>query len=230
MERWDEDATALADVARDLVNQDSIDSTLDRIVAHTTHLVEGCTAASVLVLDHGKPRTLASTGAQAAAVDRVQAELRQGPCYTAVLDRHRVYRLTDTGAAEQWPELAAKAHALGVGSMLGFLLYTNGNDNLGALNLYGAGRQAFGERAEHLGWVVASYCAVALSVARHEDAMQRALRNSRAIGIAVGILMNRYRIVEDEAFALLSGYSQDHNIRVHELAEDVRRTGDLPAR
>jgi AmiR/NasT family two-component response regulator len=41
------------------------------------------------------------------------------------------------------------------------------------------------------------------------------------IGIAVGILMCRLRVTEDGAFAVLCTHSQDHNVKVRDLAEEV---------
>jgi hypothetical protein len=53
------------------------------------------------------------------------------------------------------------------------------------------------------------------------------LVTNRRIGIAVGILMCRLGVTEDQAFAVLSKHSQDHNVKVRDLAEDVIYTGSL---
>ena len=57
--------------------------------------------------------------------------------------------------------------------------------------------------------------------------LEFALVTNRRIGIAVGILMCRMRVTEDRAFALLSKHSQDHNVKVRDLAERVIYTGTL---
>ncbi len=218
----------LAEVARDLSDQSTVQGTLDRIVTHAASLVDGCTAASVMVVRRGSVETLAATAPVARDADRAQAELRRGPCFDAVVGKEQVYRLADTHDPGEWPELADRLRGLGIGSAVGFLLHANDRDNLGALNLFGKAPRAFTERAERVGWVVASHCAVALATAERDDALQRALRSSRSIGVAVGVLMARHGLTEDQAFDRLSRYSQDHNVAVRVLAEQVGRTGALP--
>jgi hypothetical protein len=57
--------------------------------------------------------------------------------------------------------------------------------------------------------------------------LEVALATNRRIGIAVGILMCRLRVTEDRAFAVLCKHSQDHNVKVRDLAEEVIYTGSL---
>ena len=45
-EVWEKFAVALADMARDLLAQDSVQATLDRIVEHATVLINGCDEGS----------------------------------------------------------------------------------------------------------------------------------------------------------------------------------------
>jgi len=57
--------------------------------------------------------------------------------------------------------------------------------------------------------------------------LEVALATNRRIGIAVGILMCRLGVTEDQAFAVLSKHSQDRNVKVRDLAEEVIYTGSL---
>jgi hypothetical protein len=57
--------------------------------------------------------------------------------------------------------------------------------------------------------------------------LEFALATNRRIGIAVGILMCRLRVTEDRAFAVLCKHSQDHNVKMRDLAEEVIYTGSL---
>jgi hypothetical protein len=61
----------------------------------------------------------------------------------------------------------------------------------------------------------------------HIANLQAALRSSRQIGAAIGILMATYRVNEERAFAILKMASQDSNRKVHDLADEVVRTGDV---
>lgn len=57
--------------------------------------------------------------------------------------------------------------------------------------------------------------------------LEVALVTNRRIGMAVGILMCQLRVTEDRAFAVLCQHSQDHNVKVRVLAEEVIYTGNL---
>jgi AmiR/NasT family two-component response regulator len=45
---------------------------------------------------------------------------------------------------------------------------------------------------------------------------------------AKGILMERYKITEDRAFAVLTRASQQRNIKLRDVADELVRTGSLP--
>lgn len=57
--------------------------------------------------------------------------------------------------------------------------------------------------------------------------LEEALRTSREIGAAIGILMASRRLTEEASFALLVRTSQHTNRKVRDLAAEVVRTGDL---
>jgi hypothetical protein len=59
--------------------------------------------------------------------------------------------------------------------------------------------------------------------------LKRALAHSRDIGAAVGVLMSRHKVTQDEAFQLLRRASQDHNRKLYDMAQDVIATGELPS-
>lgn len=77
-------AIGLAGMARDLLAQDGVQNTLDRIVAHAVDLVEGCEQAGVLLL-HARSRaeTAAASGEVVRLSDAAQQELGEGPCFDA---------------------------------------------------------------------------------------------------------------------------------------------------
>ncbi len=54
-----------------------------------------------------------------------------------------------------------------------------------------------------------------------------ALANADVIGQAKGILMERFKVDADQAFALLTRVSQDRNVKLHVLATELTRTGSL---
>ncbi len=59
--------------------------------------------------------------------------------------------------------------------------------------------------------------------------LTRALDHSRAIGMAMGMLMARYQLTQEQAFAALRRVSQDANRKLYLVASEVMETGELPS-
>ena len=221
---WQRYAEQMATLARDLVAQDSVQATLDEIAASAVKLVEGCDAAGILTVSKGKAVTLAVCGDMVEESDRLQGELGEGPCFDAArrVDGERLFRIADmTVPQPAWPKFSRAARDLGIGSMTGVLLYADGQD-FGALNLYSRRPGAFGRDIETAGWLLASHAAVALATARTVDQLEHALETRHAIGEAMGILMERHRLSEDEAFGVLRRLSQEHNLKLRDVARRVQ--------
>jgi GAF domain-containing protein len=222
-------ATALARMARDLLTQETVQQTLDRIVEHAVSLVEGCEFAGILAVESGKLRTLSASHDVARESDRIQLEVEEGPCLDSTLLAKRVFRIDDLTTDERWPRYGPKARELGIGSAMGFLLYTR-DRNLGALNVYGSRPGVFVERSEQVGWLLASHAAVAFASARSDEQLQQAIASRQEIGEALGIVMERYKVAEPAAFALLRKHSQERNVKLRDLARQLTETGELPSR
>lgn len=221
-------AISLADMARDLLAQDSVQATLDRICEHAVELVSGCEHAGILQMQGGQVETAAATSRLVRDSDRAQGELGEGPCHDAIVERQPVFRITDMEQeARHWPRYAPRARELGIGSGIGFLLYTEERE-LGALNLYSSQPQAFTEHSELVGWLLASHAAVIYSAARTHAQLESAIATRQEIGAALGIAMERYKITEDQAFDMLRKVSQDRNIKLRHLAQMITDTGELP--
>ncbi|MDN3354236.1 GAF and ANTAR domain-containing protein [Actinomadura sp. DC4] len=234
MPQNDELAIALADMARDLLAQETLQSTLDRICEYAVDLVEGCEAAGILTVRRRgagySVRSLACTDDLVEASDSLQEEVGEGPCFDATRDRREVLRIADLAdQAERWPRFTPRARELGISSMIGFLLFTY-DENLGALNMYSSRPHALTERSERMGWLLASHAAVAFASARSDADLHASIASRTDIGQATGIVMERLRLTEDEAFALLAKASQDGNVKLRHLARHVVDTGEIPGR
>lgn len=226
---WARFAQDMAAMARDLLAQESVDATLERITGSATELVEGCDAAGILVLSGGEVHTLAPTDELVTASDRLQERLGEGPCFDAarIKEGERVFRIPDfTQEQPSWPDFAPQANQLGVGSMMGFLLYTE-DEELGALNVYSRKPGAFTEVSELAGWLLASHAAVAFSSARTHSQMERAVATRHMIGEAMGILMGSHQLTEKQAFDTLRRYSQENNVKLREVARQICEYGSL---
>ena len=79
--------------------------------------------------------------------------------------------------------------------------------------------------------MLASFASVTLAaVARGEVAstLRRGLESNREIGVAMGIIMARHQVTQDQAFALLRLVSQESNRKVVDIAAQIATTGELP--
>lgn len=226
---WRMFAQQLASMARDLLAQETVDATLERITHSATELVEGCDAAGVLILHGKRVQSLAPTNKLVTHSDRLQERLGEGPCFDAARSHvgERVFRIANfTEEQPRWPAYGPEARRLGVGSMMGFLLFTEDED-LGALNLYSRRPGAFTEASETAGWLLASHAAVAFSSARTDAQMQQAVATRHVIGEAMGILMGSRRLTEEQAFDVLRRCSQENNVKLREVARRICEEGGL---
>ncbi|NUR17787.1 MAG: ANTAR domain-containing protein, partial [Dermatophilaceae bacterium] len=62
---------------------------------------------------------------------------------------------------------------------------------------------------------------------QHAAHLEVALRSSRRIGAAIGIVMAVRRVDEDGAFQVLKEASSHANRKLREIADEVVRTGDV---
>lgn len=86
---------------------------------------------------------------------------------------------------------------------------------------------AFEERLDVDEAMIADLQADGLLSQEHARQLEQALRSSRLIGAAMGIVMASCRISEADAFVLLSKSSQHTNRKIRVLAEEIVRTGDV---
>jgi transcriptional regulator with GAF, ATPase, and Fis domain len=229
---WQEFAEEMALLARTLLKQDSVQQTLDEIAASAVKLVDGCDAAGILAVRKGRAVTLSSYGDMVEESDRRQGELGEGPCFDLArrAAEDRVFRIVDmTQPQPDWPRYAEAARELGIGSMTGVLLYTHEED-FGALNLYARRPGTFTDDIATAGWLLASHAAVALADARTIDQLEHALETRHAIGEAMGILRERHGMSDEDAFNVLRNISQHHNIKLRDVAQQIRdERADDPA-
>ena len=75
----------------------------------------------------------------------------------------------------------------------------------------------------------ASRLTMAHLVSENEN-LRRKLETQPVIEQAKGILMERRKFTEDQAFTALSRASQDTNIKLRDVADQLVRTGALPER
>ena len=219
----------LSRLARELQeDHGNVDATLHAIahaaVATVPH-AEDCGVTYVIARHKLEPR--ASTGPVPKNVDALQERLGEGPCLDTVWDQ-LVVHVDDVGSDERWPRFAHEAKNLGVGSMMCFQLFVEG-DQMGALNLYSPDAHAFDEESRDIGLLFAGHAAVALAGAEHEEHLRAGMSTRELIGQAKGILMERHKLTAAQAFALLVRTSSVTNRKINDIADELSATGRLPS-
>ncbi|MGH8860632.1 MAG: GAF and ANTAR domain-containing protein [Jatrophihabitantaceae bacterium] len=217
----------VAELAGELGDTPSLEELLERALELATDIVPGCEQAGISLLQNRTVETPASVGEIAAACDRLQEKLGEGPCVTALLEAD-IIRIDDLETDARWPEFSAGAARVGVRSMLACRLATQ-RDKLGALNLYSTRSRAFTAESEAMAAGYAAHVSLALSALDRESNLRRALESRELIGQAMGILMERHRIIASQAFDVMVHASQRSNVKLRVIADELVRTGLLPA-
>ena len=134
---------------------------------------------------------------------------------------------------QRWPDYAKHAATRGVRSSLSVPLPFQGA-TIGALNTYSGRPEAFGNDDVALALDIAGWVALAIGNAEassrtSEDLahMTAAMKSRAVIEQAKGILIERYKITEDQAFTLLTHASQHRNLKLRDVADELVRTGAL---
>lgn len=222
-----ESADAFAEVARDLLDRGSVQATLEEITALAVREVDGCEFAGISLLHKGGRITSpAATDPLAERADQIQYTTGQGPCLESIKDRE-VYIIDDTAQEARWPVFSSQVYDLGVQSMMSHRLYTR-RQVLGCLTMYSSELKAFDADSSSVGQALAAHTAVALASAQNDAHLREAMNTRSQIGEATGILMERYKLTNKDAFALLVRASQNLNTRLRDLAEHLVETGSVP--
>ncbi len=218
--------SALAEAARQVADNPEVQEALQSVVdlAMTSC---NCTGASVtLVRADGGAETTATSDALVEQADDLQYAFDEGPCLRAA-EEGGAYLITNTATDARWPKWGPAVAELGLHSVLSIHLFTD-HRVLGALNLYYESIVDFSDDEVEVAKVVAAHASVALAKLRSERDLWRAIDSRHLIGQAQGILMERFKLSPEKSFSVLRRYSQQHNLKLHEVAGALVNTGRLP--
>jgi hypothetical protein len=222
-------ATLYAEIGGQLLRDRAADA-LTGLVHTALDRVPGAEWVSVSRGRAGSFETAAATDAAARAVDDLQYRLGSGPCVDAILC-DASFQTGDLRNDPRWPEFGRlAADRVGVASMQAFRLFIENDDEIAALNFYSLRPAAFDTESLVVGTLLATHgaLAIAASAARERaDQLQRALTTNREIAMAMGILIERYKLTPDQSFDLLRVASQNTNRKLVDIAVDLVETGEL---
>ncbi len=212
-------ALRMAELAR-VTALRKVDDVLADVTATAKELIPGVDVAGVLLVGKGRAfETLAPTNDLMFKLDELQMRYGEGPCVEAALDEI-VVRTDDFRNEPRFPNYAPEVVRLGVLSALSFKLYT-ADRTAGALNLFGFEPKLWDSEAESIGMILAAHAAAAILASREGEQLQSALSTRDRIGQAKGIIMERFKIDDVRAFAMLRQLSQDTNAKLLDVAQRV---------
>lgn len=213
-------ASRMATLARTLADPVSLDVILSRVTEAARELIPGVDTAGVLMIGKGGAfESLGGLGELPHRLDELQMKFDEGPCRQAAL-HDLIVRTDDFRAEDRWPQYSAACVEIGVLSGLSFKLYT-AERTAGALNLFGFQPRNWDGEAETIGTVLAAHAAAAVLATRRGEQLESALSTRDRIGQAKGIIMERYKVGDVQAFEMMRQLSQDSNIRLADIAQQV---------
>ena len=205
---------------------------LGEITRVARRAMPGAEAASITLIRGERAFTAAYDGQMALDADELQYERGYGPCMDAAR-AGQLFLVDDMRTEQRWPDYARHVAAQGVRSSLSIPLPFQGA-TIGALDTYAGRPRAFGEADVALGEEVASWLALAVgnaeAAARTEEDlahMRKAMMSRAVIEQAKGILIERHKVTDDQAFTILAHASQQTNVKLRDVAADLVRTGAL---
>jgi GAF domain-containing protein len=217
----------LVDTARRLgeaLQPGDLDETLRRVTAAAVEVLPDVRYSSITVKHaDGSLETVAPTAPLLRTVDAAQYELQEGPCYQAAVEEPHITS-PNLAADSRFPRYGPVAVSNGIRSQAGIRLFDSPRAQ-GALNLYSDKVGAF-EDFESLGALFRHQAAVAIAYANEVQTLNDALRTRKTIGQAIGIVMERYRLSEQRAFAFLTRLSQHRNVKLRLVAQELIAASD----
>jgi GAF domain-containing protein len=187
--------------------------------------ISAANCAGVAVTDHGRFTSEAQTQDVAGHLHSVQFAAGRGPSLDAAQQQGPVL-VDDLGGEDRWPEFTACAVEHGVRTVLSVPLFVDANV-LGALSFYAGEPGCFCSDDEGVAWLLASQVSMTLAALRARGNFDAALASRDMIGQAKGILMERFKIGDAEAFQILVAVSQRKHLKLRDVADQLTRTGEL---
>lgn len=213
-------AEAVADAARQINGPHDMASTLRSIAFVAAHQMPEFEHVSVSIAHgNGHVETVAATDDLVRRLDQLQYELGEGPCLHS-LHTAEVTAVEDFRRDQRWPRFVPEATKLGVRSQLAVRLFAD-EQTIGGLNMYSTVSDTISEETRHMADLFATHAAIALGRARREDQISTALESRAVIGQAIGIVMERYTLDANRAFAFLRRVSSTSNLKLRDVAEQL---------
>lgn len=187
------------------------------VVDEAVALIAADGAAVVTYTEHfwqtlaARPSDAASDDSAAAAV--IEMLFRQGLLQQPI-------SIDDVAEGASWNGLGRRAL---------LVVRIEGSPRQPARLVWHASRPATLSRYADVAEAFAHHAGLALEAVTERDNLNRAVAARHRVGLAQGILMDRFQLTADQAFAL-KRESQKTYLKLRAIAQTVIQTGDLPVR
>jgi GAF domain-containing protein len=220
-------AEEFARMAQEMFDQPGLVETVDQVVKYACPAVDCDFADVAFVHRRQQIETVASTDPLAEKALQLQLELEDGPVLDLLASDQGFVLINDATGEARWPQWCEELRALGIRSLISVRLAT-ASSVMGTLNLYGRRAGQFDADDIAIAHILARHASIAVAAAKQEASLWQAIDARKAVGQAQGILMERFGLDADQAFAVLRRYSQDHNVKLNKVARELVDTRQLP--
>lgn len=166
----------------------------------------------------GGVSTAAATHDYPRLLDAVSRTCQEGPVFENSDHLAAGVYVSDLTNEARWPNFTRQAtEHTPIRCALSYALFRT-RDTAGVLTFYATTAGAFEPPARDLAYVITAHAAVLWRAAHNALQFRTALASRDTIGQAKGMLMERYGLTAEEAFDRLSTLSQQHNIKLNQVA------------
>lgn len=205
----------------ELYDATGVTETVGRVLECVLRVTGGECAGVILVHSEG-----CATDPRAKRADQLQLDYGEGPSVPLTGPQGSVL-IRDTAVDQRWPRWSSRAAELGLRSVLTVPLTTT-RRAVGAITVYAPAPNQFTADDAATALLLARHAAAAVVGAQQTANLAQAVEARHLIGQAQGLLMERFAIDADQAFAVLRRYSQDGNVKLRVVAARLVTSRRLP--
>jgi len=227
--------SAVAALTRYFVGNQTLGESLHQVAELSIQALPQADHCGITLLVDGKLKTSVFTHPEIPEIDQAQYRTGDGPCVDAYRDG-KVHTIESTLEPGPWQEFRDSAAKHGVLSTMSLPLVTH-DGPIGAMNMYAETENAFTDVDRDVGELFAAQAAFLLANAQaYWDArtlsenLEQAMVSRATIEQAKGIIMTTIGCGPDEAMQSLIRQSQDQNIKVRDLAQEIVRNASRRGR
>lgn len=219
MKDQEQRALDLTRAMADALEWTTFDQTLQALTIAAVQTLPGVDESSVTILhEDGSIGSCGLTADFLEELDASQYREREGPCYDGALN-NAFTTCGDLRNDPRYPRYGPRAAEAGIMSQAGIRIFESAK-SIGALNLYSRSLGALAD-IEFLAAIFSQHARTALTYTREIEQLHEAMTSRQLIGQAVGIMMERYQLSDEQAFAFLTRLSQDNNVKLRIVAEQI---------